>query len=144
MRALVCLLAVIPMAHARIGPYTGEDPRSITLVFKSGNVTFNLSNGVAKTIDFRVGDKLYSTPLAGCIPLEHIRFDTAMFDVGENRREGYFTMTFQMGAEESRAFGQLALIQISFNDSRLVARLITRQIAERHGFTSPLCPGGTR
>lgn len=142
MRALVCLFAMTPLAYANIRPDDTETPRSITVLFASGSATFNLDNQIAQTIAVRVGDKQYSAQLAGCIPLEHIRFDTAKFFNGipAERRDGTFTLTFQMGTEASRAFGELPLIQVSFRDGKVVGRLISRQIAERHGFTSPLCP----
>jgi hypothetical protein len=138
--ALGLLITISFSAEARIGPYTGEDPRSVTLVFKSGTATFNLSKGAADTIVFRVGDKSYSTSFAGCTPLEHIRFDSVIFDLGENPTEGTFTLTFDMGAEESRAFGFLPHIQISFTRGSPSQRLITRGIAQNHEFSSPLCP----
>src|SRR5579862_1384104 len=138
--ALGLLIAISFSAEANIGPYTGEDPRSVTLVFKSGTATFNLSKGVAEDIIFRVGDKSYSTSFAGCTPLEHIRFDSVRFDVGESPTEGAFTLTFDMGTEESRSFGYLPHIQISFTRGSPSRRLITRGIAQNHLFSSPLCP----
>jgi hypothetical protein len=141
--AVGLLITISFSTEAHIGPYTGENPRSVTLVFKSGTATFNLSKGVAEDIVFRVGDKSYSTSFAGCIPLEHIRFDSASFDVGENPTEGTFTLIFDMGAEDSRAFGLLPHIQISFARGNPSQRLITREIAKDHGFSSPLCPDET-
>src|ERR1700722_8695194 len=92
--AVGLLITISSSTEAHIGPYTGENPRSVTLVFKSGTATFNLSKGVAEDIVFRVGYKSYSTSFTGCTPLEHIRFDSASFDVGENPTEGTFTLTW--------------------------------------------------
>lgn len=137
--ALGFLFAISLSAEAHIGPYTGEVPRSVTLVFKSGTATFNLSEGVVEAIVLRIGDKSYSTSFAGCTPLEHIRFDSATLDLGESPAEGTFTLIFDMGTEKSRAFGLLPHIQISFARGNPSQRLITRETAQNSGFSSPLC-----
>jgi hypothetical protein len=141
MRTLICILAAMPLAHATIGPDDTETPRSITVQFATGDATFNLLDGVVQTIDFHVRGKLYSAHFIGCTPLEHVRFDTAKFFNGirSGRREGSFILTFQMGTEESRAFGQLPMVQISITDGRVSLRGITRATGEHSGFTSPLC-----
>ena len=140
MQTLVAFIA-LTLGNIDIKPSHPERPQFITVSFASGNATFNLSSrGIAQSIDFRLNEKLYSTPLTGCTPLEHIRFDTAMFSLAGDGTEGSFSLTFQMGSEQSRAFGELPMIQISFREGKLVARLITRQTDEHSGFTSPLCP----
>jgi hypothetical protein len=141
--AVGLLITISFSTEAHLVPYTGENPRSVTLVFKSGTATFNLSKGVAEDVVFRVGDKSYSTSFAGCTPLEHIRFESAIFDAGENPTEGTFTLLFEMGAEESRAFGLLPRIQISFARGNPSQRLISREVAKNTAFSSSLCPDET-
>jgi hypothetical protein len=137
--ALLLLIAIHPHAEAHIGPYTGEDPDAVTIAFKSGTATFNLSKGVVETIVFHVGDKSYSVSLSGCTALEHIVFDSAVFDVGQTIEEGLFVLTFDAGAEDARAFGKLPRVQVSFNHGRPSLLLIARAVAKDGYFSSPLC-----
>jgi hypothetical protein len=138
--ALLLLLALHPRAEAHIVPYTGEDPDAVTIDFKSGSATFNLSKGVVQTIIFHVGDKSYSVSLSGCTALEHVVFDSAVFDVGQPVEEGLFVLTFDAGAEDARAFGKLPRVQVSFNHGRPNLLLIARAVAKDGYFSSPLCP----
>ena len=142
MRALVCLVGVIAVAHANLRQDdSAEAPHSITVLFDSGGATFNLANGIAKTIDVRVGEKLYTTQLSGCMRLENIRFETAQFFNGlpGRRMEGTFTLTFRMGGEDSAPFGKLPWVQIAFNDGHRVGALVTRQTGFLSENTSALC-----
>ena len=142
-RALLCLLAAVPLAHAAIAPERkGETPRAVTVHFATGDATFNLLKGVVQSIDFHVSGKLYPVPFIGCSPLEHVRFDTAEFydDRQLGRKPGSFTLNFQIGTEESRAFGRLPLVQITVLNGRPFIRLVTRPIEHNGGFSTPLCP----
>jgi hypothetical protein len=137
---LCLLLSVSPLTDAHIRPYTGEYADAVTIAFKSGSATFNLSKGIAHNIVFHVGDKSYSVSLLGCTPLEHIGFDSAIFDVGQSPEDGLFTITFDVGREADRAFGKLPRVQVSFNHGSPSLLLVNREIAKNHGFSSPLCP----
>jgi hypothetical protein len=78
----------------------------------------------------------------GCHPLNEVRFETARFFDGFPDRSvsGSFTLAFQMGGETSRAYSELPIVRVSMSKGKTSTRLITRQIAENSGFSSPLCP----
>ena len=142
MRALLCLVGVISLAHANLRQdVPAEAPLSITVLFASGSATFKLANGVAQSIDVRVGEKLYTTQLSGCMRVENIRFETTQFFNGlpGRRMEGTFTLTFRMGTDDSAAFGNLPWVQIAFNDGHRVGAIVTRQTGLGSETTSPLC-----
>jgi hypothetical protein len=136
MRVLACLLAVIPAANATIAPDDSENPTSVTIQFQSGSATFSLLNERVKTIDFAVENKHYSTELTECVPLEHVLFDTAKLF---QRKNGTFTLTFQMGVEKDRQYGKLPLVQILYQNGRLKGRYLTRQTDEHSASSSSLC-----
>ena len=100
--------------------------------------TFKLANGVARTIDIRVGEKMYTMELAGCTRVENIHFETTQFFNGPPGR-GTFTLTFRMGSEDSAAFGKSPWVQIAFNDGHRVGAIVTRQTGSSSETTSPLC-----
>jgi hypothetical protein len=139
MRALVCFISASSVAYPTLRQADpAENPLSIAVQFASGNATFKLANGVARTIDIRVGEKLYTMDLAGCTRVENIHFETTQFFNGPPGR-GTFTLTFRMGAEDSAAFGKLPWVQIAFNDGRRVGAIVTRQTDLSSETTSPLC-----
>ena len=138
-RSLLCVAAVIPLAHATIAPeIKWETPNSVTLQFATADARFNLRNDVLQSIDFHIRGRLYSAQFIGCTPLEHLRFDTAEFHDG--KKEGSFTLMFQMGTEETRRFGELPKVQITFYAGRLHVRGISRKTGEHSWFTNPICP----
>ena len=143
MRTLIFLVSMISLAYGNIGQDDAatETARSITVSFASGSATFSLANGVVKTIDVRVGEKLYTTQLSGCTPVTNIRFETAQFFEGlpGRRVEGTFTLSFRMGTEDSGVLTQLPWVQIAFSDGHRADAIIARQTATDLRASSVLC-----
>jgi hypothetical protein len=136
MRMLAYLLAIIPAANANIMPDDSQNPTSVTVRFQSGSATFNFAGERVNTIEFVVENKQYSTELTGCMPLEHVRFDTARLSQQKN---GTFTLIFQMGAEKDRRYGELPVVQILYQNGRLGGRYLALRTGEHSTSSSLLC-----
>jgi hypothetical protein len=121
MRALAVLFASIPLAHATIRPDWTQTPRSVAFSFESGDsVTFNLTHGQLRGIDFRVAGRLYSARLTGYPLLGQVQLDTVRFDSGPpGPNQGTFDLGFRAGAESARQFGELPQVGVAFLNGHL-------------------------
>ena len=142
------LLAVIPLAQGQIFAAQPNPIVSVAITSALGDtITFRLSpvTGVVQGIDARVLGIRYSVPLARCLPLKNIRFETVAFmliPIGhDTRKEGTFGFVFSMGTEKDRRFGVLPRIQMGFYKAQFVDPLISSQTGPRSSFASSLCPG---
>jgi len=145
-RILMCLAftALASVANAYITPDApSPKPISITVHFgRSAEATFNLEQARTTSIDFLVGGNIYRAILVGCTPVTHVHFDTALLIQGRPRtQEGDFMLTFRMGEEAEKRFGELPLVQISFKGGKLSKMLYYRKTSQQAGFSAQLCPG---
>jgi hypothetical protein len=152
MRILICLFALCTAAHAAIGPpVLADPPHQISIVFKSGDTAiFGLTSNTSipsganisvESLLLNVANKFYAVPLTDCRSLKDIHFETASFLHLElaKRLEGTFTLTFRMGDEGARKFGELPQINISYAKGHFVDATITRLTSQHSSLTSPLC-----
>jgi hypothetical protein len=138
------VLFAIPLAQARLVPYHPNPIQSVSVNFESGDrVTFHLRDNRVSSLDFHVRGAVYSTPLPGCLPLKNVQFESAAFFLGEEdrRAEGTFTLTFRMGTEAERQFGELPMVQINFLKKQFTRPQTTHWIAANSSYSSLLCTG---
>jgi hypothetical protein len=135
---------IASVANAHIMPeQASPNPISVTVHFnESADVTFNFEQAGVASIDFLISGKTYTAVVYDCKPIVHVRFDTALLTQGPPRApEDDFKLTFRMGEETDKRFGELPLVQISFKGgkvSEMRYSMKTTAIAESG---SQLCPG---
>jgi HEAT repeats len=103
-------------------------------------VSFRLSQGVVTEIDLHVGGAEYSVPLQCAGGLRDVNFGTVELSQGQREKaDDAFALLFDMGDEQSRRFGKLPRVQLSFHRGRLTEMLVTAMTSERSAFSSKLC-----
>jgi hypothetical protein len=124
----------------RLANMRGESIRSVTLGLTMGDtIWFLLSRGVVQDMTVSVGGTMRKVPLATCMPLRNVRFESVRFILGEHdtRKEGTFTILFRMGTDEDRRFDSLPKVQLNFYKWHFVDPLITTQTGPHSSFSSP-------
>ena len=105
-------------------------------VASNDSAEFLLISGVVDTIDLKVLGKKYRLSFQGCTPIRGVRYETVtlIFDsTGDARAQGYFTLTFSFGPDETPV-DELSRALISFYNGKPIA------ISEQKSGKS-LCPG---
>jgi len=136
------VLALIPVAIATIRPVdTTQKPSAVGFTFESGDkITFNVAGGRLQTIEFRVSGRSYSASFIGCPAIEHLQFDSVMFDSDPSRPQmRAFDLAFHEGPEDSRQFGELPSFQVGFFKGHLRVLLITHKTGPNSYYSAPFC-----
>jgi hypothetical protein len=112
-----------------------EPPRALTVAFKTGETaTFALSDGKIVAVTLHVGDSDSSVPKGECAKLRDVRFETvSLLWNGSHEsaaKANYFYLTFDMGAEQARAFGELPSVHLMFRDGKFAEATVTKKTAE--------------
>jgi hypothetical protein len=136
MRAIFLLALLISPSPAVLAHQDRiERPHALTFVFKTGETaTFTLSDGKIVAVTLHVGDTDYSVPKDKCAKLRDVRFETMSFLWNGSHesaaKANYFYLTFDMGSEKARAFGELPSVNLMFRDGKFAEATVTKKTAE--------------
>ena len=143
-RALV-LPALLALAAAPLHAHQDriEHPQTLAVDFKTGDrVTFTLSGAVITAVALHVGSVDYGIPATDCAKLHDIHFESISFlwngSYQSAAEADYFYLRFDMGAESTRAFGELPRVELKFRDGKFVEATITKETAQGTWETSGL------
>jgi hypothetical protein len=144
--ACIILLAAIPVTQAQIEPLDKEEQvRTVMITLALGDtIWFNFLQGIVQSMGVVVGGgAIHEVPLATCMRLENVRFESLRFILGQHdrRKEGTFTILFSMGTKKDRRFGSLPMVQLNFYKWQFVDPLITTQTGPHSSLSIPLCYG---
>lgn len=99
--------------------------------------------GKVDTVQIRIDGREYLASLKNCKLERPIHVDGFELQRDDLRRDGgrqdALSLLFDVGSESERQFGKLPRVQMSWREGRLVAALVTREVAQNSGFSSPLC-----
>ena len=135
----LALFAMWAVAAVQIRPSPQIDrPVLITVdLGRENNASFRLSQGLVTQIDLHVRGAEYAVPLECAGGLRDVDFGTV--ELSQERADNAFALFFNMGAEQSRRFGKLPRVQLSFYRGRLTEMLVTTMTSEWSSFSSKLC-----
>ena len=145
MRALLIAMLCASQAEAAISESSPEQkPQHVVLRFDAdAEATLDLMNAQITRIALGIGHSRAAISLTNCAqPLTDVRLDSVVLIRGDrDSREpsSSLTLLFDAGLESERAFGRLPRVQLTLSDGKFVEALVSRQIAENHGFSFPLC-----
>jgi hypothetical protein len=126
-------------ALPQIGRADVGRPVAVTVhLERDDTVSFRLSHRVVTKIDLHVRGAEYSVPLQCAGGLKDVDFGSVELSLEDNA-DGGFALLFDMGREESRKFGKLPRVQLSFYRGRLTEMLVTTMTSERSAFSAKLC-----
>lgn len=132
-------LAMWAIALPQLGQLDINRPVAITVQLEGDDtVSFRLSQRVVTEVDLHVHGAEYSVPLQCAGGLRDVDFGTVELSLQDKVDDG-FALLFNMGGEQSRQFGDLPRVQLSFYRGRLTEMLVTNKTSERSAFTSKLC-----
>jgi hypothetical protein len=137
--SFLALFVMWAMPLAQVGQLDISRPVAIT-VHLGGDDTasFRLSQRLVTEIDLHARGAEYSVPLQCAGGLQDVDFGTVELSL-EDKVDDAFALLFDMGGQESRKFGKLPRIQLSFYRGRLTEMLVTTMTSERSSFSSKLC-----
>src|SRR5262245_38681667 len=134
--ALFVMSATVP---GQLGRVDTNRPVAITVHLGGDDtVSFKLSEGVVTEVSLHVGRADYSVPLQCAGGLHDVDFGTVELSRHDNADDS-FALLFDMGGEQSRKFGRLPRVQLSFYRGRVTEMLVTTMTSERSAFSSKLC-----
>ncbi len=112
-----------------------EHARTMTVGFKTGEAAiFTLSDAKIAGVTLRVGSVDYTVPPGECAKLRDVRFETVSLcwngSFESAAKSDYFSLQFDMGKENARAFGEMPLVQLMFRDGKFADATITKKTAE--------------
>jgi hypothetical protein len=144
-RILIAFLCFDSASAYISAPSPTEVPQSVALEFAAdAAVRFTLLNGQLASVSGRVGKIETNLSFDGCKSLKTIRLDTIRLlrdDLRAKEAHESVTLLFDVGADESRQFGELPHVQLTFSRGELPRALITRKTSENSFFSDQICPG---
>jgi hypothetical protein len=145
-RRIVIAVLCINSASAHISaPSPTQVPQGVSLEFAADAVVrFTLSNGRLTSVSGHVGKIETNLSFEGCKPLTNSRLDTLSVirdDLRTKDPSESITLLFDVGSEDSRTFGQLPRVQLTFGRAKSLMALITRKTSENSAFSDELCRG---
>lgn len=138
MRALIHItLLLLPTTSAFAHIDRIEHPQTLAVSFKTGDrATFVISDSVITAITLHVGSSDYAVPAAECAKLRDIRFESVTISWNglskykSAAEADYFYLSFDMGTESARAFGDLPQVQLMFRAGKFDMTTITKKTAQ--------------
>lgn len=135
MRTIILAMLFSPVPASLAHKDRIESPRTLTVAFKTGETaTFALSGGKVVAVTLHVGDTDHSVPKGECAKLRDVRFETVSLlwngSHASAAKANYFGLTFDMGAERARAFGELPSVHLTFRDGKFAEATVTKKTAE--------------
>lgn len=124
MRTLVHITLLMLIATSALANQDRiERPQTVAISFKTGErATFIVSNSILMAITLRVGSADYTVPATECAKLHDIRLESVAFLWNGSYRSAaeadYFYLSFDMGTESTRAFGELPQVSLIFRNGK--------------------------
>jgi hypothetical protein len=135
MRTFAFLAILLTATSASAHKDRFETPRTLTVDFKTGErVAFSISDASVSAIALRIGTADFSVPEKECAKLRDIRFDTVSLvwngSFASAAKADYFSLEFEMGKENARAFGELPRVRLMFRDGKFTGSAVTKKIGQ--------------